>query len=866
MRTIVTAVAALMLTSAALLPVGVAGAQTIDIDLLHNGDFEAGEQPTGWRADAWAGDASATIDADAHAGERALRLTAASDGATLVASQSVPLLSATAPLTLSGWWRGEVTRGTGARIVLRWLDAGGEQLRDETPLTAGGRFEWQAFEATFEPPAGAARATLFLEIWESLGSVWYDDIAVTQSIEPPVPGGFVTGRTPEVITVGVFDANAAGGRGFGAQGVLDALSALDGVSAEMIADASLATLGRFDMVVLPNVHAWGAGGTADAVADHPELAWMFSPRASVAAWVRMGGGLILTHQSNGSSGALSPTIVPQVTDVLDKTTDTRPTVFADHPVTAGLQPFDPTFTDARILRPGPAAEALMRNATGEVLAVAGEVGAGRVVGIGLCPGIDPDEQPTQVSAGEAQLLANAVRWAAADDVADYALLVAPDVVELTDPADDIELTLTAVTAADAAPELITVEVTLLQADFASAAQVAAATARVPMGGSAQVRLEAGDLQDGSYYVALRPEGTARPEVVATVQNHSGFARFADTLPKANFRWACMNVHGPGGLGTEAEIAEMARAAAEMHFDAVLYAAKPPNGLLYYNTQIGEKAPGFEEIDPLALAVQYCHAEGLQLLVQFCTFSEGSASSPSAFMREHPEWADWNPGDGPDISRHQNGVFGCPDRPEVRAYELALMREMAENYDIDGFSFDYIRYKNDRWCVCPYSQEHFARWWEDHPELSEAQARARHAEEQIVSFTWEVRALLDEVRPDAILHGYCHPTWANRFPLNYLSFRASAHWTQPGRGGPWSLERVFEQAQRNVELADDHVQFMVAAPMADTGYVPYHKPPERFRRELRLISHAGAPAVMIYLYSTLRQSPELRRVIAEELAD
>ena len=358
----------------------------------------------------------------------------------------------------------------------------------------------------------------------------------------------------------------------------------------------------------------------------------------------------------------------------------------------------------------------------------------------------------------------------------------------------------------------------------------------------------------------------RPEAVATVHNHAGFARFADSLPRPSFEWTCMNVHGPGGLRTEAEIAEMARAAREMHFDAVLYAAKPPNGLLYYNTQVGEKAPGFEEIDPLALAVQYCHAEGLQLLVQFCTFREGSASEPTAFIREHPEWANWNPGDGLDISEHQNGVFGCPDRPEVRAYELALMREMAENYDIDGFSFDYIRYKNDRWCVCPYSEEHFARWREAHPELGEAQARARHAEEQIVSFTWEVRALLDEVKPDAILHGYCHPSWANRFPLNYLSFRASAHWTYPGRGGPWSLERVLEESRRNVDLADDHVEFMVAAPMADTGYVPYQKPPERFRRELRLIGHAGAPAVMIYLYSTLRQSPELRRVIADELAD
>lgn len=842
-----------------------AQAGAIEVELLRNGDFEAAATPTAWRADSWAGEATAVIDADAHTGVRALRMTGPAEGATAVASQSASLLSADAPVTVRGWWRGEVAQGAGGRIVLRWTDAGGEKLRDEPPLTASGSFDWRPFELTATPPEGAARATLFLELWESRGSVWYDDVSLVQSLEPPQPGDFMTGRTPETITVGVFDANAAGGRGFGAQGILDALAGVEGVSAEMIADASLATLGRFDVVVLPNVHIWGAGETADVLQEHPELAWLAGPRASLAAWVRMGGGLILTHQSNGSSPALSPSILPQVTDVLDKTTDTRPTTFADHPVTAGLQPFDPTFTDARILRPGPAAEVLMRNAAGEVLGVAGEVGRGRVVGIGMCPGIDPNEQPVTVSAGEAQLLANAVRWVGADEVAEYALLVAPDTVELTDPEDDIELTLTAIATADHAPATVGAEVGLLQGDFTPAASVPVARVEVPMGGSATVRIEAGDLQDGSYYPALRPEDTARAEAVATVRNHAGFARFADTLPKPEFKWAAMNVHGPGELKTEAEIAEMARAARAMNFDAVLFAAKPPSGLLYYNTQIGEKAPGFEEIDPLALAVKYCHAEGLQLLVQFCTFSEGSAGSPSAFIRAHPEWADWDPGDGPDISRHRNGVFGCPDRPEVRAYELALMREMAENYDIDGFSFDYIRYKNDRWCVCPYSEEHFARWREQHPEVSAAQARARHAEEQIVSFTWEVRRMLDEVKPEAILHGYCHPTWANRFPLNYLSFRASAHWTYPGRGGPWPLEQVFEAAQRNVDLADDHVEFIVAAPMADTGYVPYHKPPERFRRELRLIGHAGAPAVMIYLYSTLRQSPELRQVIAEELA-
>ena len=416
MRVLVMPAVALLLVPAGLLLAPASRAQAIDLELLRNGDFEAGDQPTGWRAEAWVGDAAAAVDADAHGGERALRMTAASEGATAVASQSMALLSATAPLTLRGWWRGEVAQGTGARIVLRWTDAGGERLRDEAPLSAADRFDWQRFEMTFDPPEGAARATLFLEIWESLGSVWYDDLSVTQSIAPPTPGEFETGRTPEVVTVGVFDANAAGGRGFGAQGVLDALADLDGVSAEMIADVSLATLGRFDVVVLPNVHTWGAGAVSDLLAEHPELAWMASPRASVAAWVRMGGGLILTHQSNGSSAALSPTVVPQVTDVLDKTADTRPTTFAEHPVTAGIAldvPHPQGYYDQIQLRPGLDGTALARSAgDGNAVVIAGEFGAGRYVAIGLAVGLNADTEDAEPAGAEAQLLLNAVTWAA----------------------------------------------------------------------------------------------------------------------------------------------------------------------------------------------------------------------------------------------------------------------------------------------------------------------------------------------------------------------------------------------------------------------------------------------------------------------
>ncbi len=807
-----------------------ASAIAAEIELLAQGDFDADQSMRRWGITTWRGAGSGQLDPGVvRAGGNSLRLTGESDDGTVVAQQSISLIGGD-PLTLTGAWRSDVAEGVGARVIIRWTGDGGGKLSDEPALTGEDPFDWQTFEVIVTPPDGAAGAIIFLEIWESRGSVWFDDISATQAIEAPAPDAFETGRSPELVTVGVFDANGAGGRGFGAQGIHDALSAIAGVRSELITDASLATLGRFDCVVLPNVHAWGMAAGPSLLREHPEVAWAADPRACVQAFVRMGGGLVLTHQSNGSSGAVTPTIVPQIVSVPDKTPDTAPAEVVEHPVTADVMPLAPTFADARVLQAGPSAEVLMRNRAGQPLVVAGEIGEGRVVGIGYCPGIGPEEEPVAVSAGEARLLANAVRWAGADSAEPYALVAAPDAAELAEPGQKIELTVSVLATSLDAPETVNATVVLLDETFTVIDQVAPVPIEVAIGNSTPIVLPDAQLEDGAYYVALAASATETPEVIAMVRNHAGFARRADALPKANFDWACMNVHGPNGLKTEADIIEMARMAKEMHFDAVLYAAKPPSAFLYYNTEIGEKASGFEDIDPLALAVKHCHAQGMQLLVQFCAFREGAATVPSKLMREHPEWADWNPGDGPDISTHQHGLFGCPDRPEVRAYELSLMREMAENYDIDGFSFDYIRYKNDRWCVCPFSQEHFANWWAQHEDLTEGQARAKHAEEQIVSFTWEVREMLDEVKPDAILHGYVHPTWANRFPLQYLSFRASAHWTQPGRGGPWSLERVEKEAQRNVDLADDHVDFMQAAPMADTGYRPHEKPADRFRRE------------------------------------
>jgi len=835
----------------------------VEMDLLKGGDFESG----GWSIATWSGDGQGAIaDQVSHGGAKSLHMQGKAD-ATIVAQRNFRLIAGSQPVALSGYWKGSVTKGTGGRIVIRWLDADGKSVADAAPVTKSGTFDWAKFETTFKPPPGAAQATIFLEIWETTGEVWYDDVRVALTFEPVMPGEVRTARHPGDPRVAVFDANRRGGTGYGAVGIQHALFKRHGLEADLIEDLSLATLVNYDALVLPNVHVLPGAEFAEVLAGRPAIAWTIDARAAVSAYVRMGGGLILTHQSCGQSAFKDP-LTPSIASVIDKTFDTVPTWFADDPVTRGLQPFEPSFEDSRVLQLGPAGQVVMKNKSGHALAVVGGFGGGKVVAIGLCPGIDKDLNTVLPTGGEEQLLFNAAKWAAATQVQPVIVLVSPNLITITEPKQPLEFTVVLLPTSKTVAGEPKLDIALVGDKHRL--QPAQISSIEDTGGITMLRVgfATDKLEEAEYRIEVKNSMATyeEPDNAGMVKNQAAFAKFADSLPKAQFEWSAMNVHGPTGLKTEEEFAEMAKMAKEMNFKAVLYNAKPPSGYVYYNTKIGEEDPAFQDIDPLALAVKHCHAQGLQLLVQFCAFAEGGGKHPSKFMREHPDYADWNPGDGPDLSKQQHGVFGCPDRPEVRAYELSLIREMAENYDIDGISFDYIRYKDDRYCVCPYSEAKFAEYRKAHPDLAEAAARAHMAEEAIVSFTWEVRKLLDDVRPGLLLHGYCHPTWANKFPLKYLSFRASAHGDDPARGGEWPLEQVYEAAKRNVELADDHVDYMRAAPMADTAYLNWAKSPDRFRRELRLISHAGARDIMVYLYSTLRHKPELREAISKELAD
>jgi uncharacterized lipoprotein YddW (UPF0748 family) len=91
-------------------------------------------------------------------------------------------------------------------------------------------------------------------------------------------------------------------------------------------------------------------------------------------------------------------------------------------------------------------------------------------------------------------------------------------------------------------------------------------------------------------------------------------------------------------------------------------------------------------DPLAFAIEECHARGLELHAWFNVYrvwsrGEAPSSVPGHVTRTHPQW----------VQRFGDDVWMDPGIPEARAFLVRVAEDLVRNYPIDGLHFDYVRY-------------------------------------------------------------------------------------------------------------------------------------------------------------------------------
>lgn len=164
-------------------------------------------------------------------------------------------------------------------------------------------------------------------------------------------------------------------------------------------------------------------------------------------------------------------------------------------------------------------------------------------------------------------------------------------------------------------------------------------------------------------------------------------------------------------------------------------------------------------------------EGLKIFAEFATLNGKS------YVEEHPEaWAVNDKGKPVEAASWFMGV--CPTEPGFRAYRFNQLRELLQNFELDGLWMDYVHWHAqfedptpilpetcfNSHCLNKYSQDtgivipngttaEKARWILDNHENSWRSWRCQ----VIVEWALEIRSILEELRPGTLL-GLYHCPW------------------------------------------------------------------------------------------------------------
>jgi uncharacterized lipoprotein YddW (UPF0748 family) len=258
------------------------------------------------------------------------------------------------------------------------------------------------------------------------------------------------------------------------------------------------------------------------------------------------------------------------------------------------------------------------------------------------------------------------------------------------------------------------------------------------------------------------------------------------------------------------------------FDTVLFQVRG-NATAFYRSrlepwaeQFGFKDPGF---DPLALAVEEARRRGLRLHAWVNVMPVWWGTKPPADPRQlwnaHPEWAWYDQHGKRQAFSERFYVSLNPCLPEVREHLVAVVREIARGYAVDGIHLDYIRYPKEPpatpkgsdsdWTRDARTVERFRSATGKDPARDRAAWDAWRTE-QVTQVVRALRAMLREERPGVQLSAAvgAEPerhvreyfqdarTWMREglvdtvYPMNYASDlatfeRRAALWRSPGGG-------------------------------------------------------------------------------------
>ncbi|MDH7481598.1 MAG: family 10 glycosylhydrolase [Armatimonadota bacterium] len=150
------------------------------------------------------------------------------------------------------------------------------------------------------------------------------------------------------------------------------------------------------------------------------------------------------------------------------------------------------------------------------------------------------------------------------------------------------------------------------------------------------------------------------------------------------------------------------------------------GDAYYNSTFEPRASNIIDappFDPLGDLIQKAHAQGIEVhpwIVTYRIWNSGWGAAPANHIWTlHPEWA-MTDSSGNNLDGQYYNLD--PGVPGVQDYIYKVVMDIVNQYDIDGFNWDYIRYPGYNWGYNSITQQRFYNEYGYWPPTSTSDSR------------------------------------------------------------------------------------------------------------------------------------------------
>lgn len=243
------------------------------------------------------------------------------------------------------------------------------------------------------------------------------------------------------------------------------------------------------------------------------------------------------------------------------------------------------------------------------------------------------------------------------------------------------------------------------------------------------------------------------------------------------------------------------------------------GDAYYQSQLVSRSELLldPEFDPLGYVIEKAHDRGLNVHAWVNVYIVWASNKrPRALhhiYNRHSNWIDTNGNNTRSLFNHENemmgeGYFLAPHHPEVNKYLLAVFRELASLYDLDGLHLDYIRFQDAEYGNNVDAKTYFYKRKYNNQEKifedDEKHAWNDYRRSAITGLVKETKQMLMDVRPACKLSAAVKPNLLiarNRYFQEWDIWLAAGYldWVMPMNYTP-----DIRDFAGNIDLIYDHL--------------------------------------------------------------